>query len=468
MIPGSCSLLLPGLLAFGEPQLVDRVALVFVDEAKAKRPVVTFSHDLLATPTDCVGSLHGSEPKVQTTTKKNSYFASFAADFDGDQEDELVVCREKKSSGAVSLAVYPFPGKVNDSAAQLASFTSLGSTQGDLRIVALGAADVNGDGEDELLIVREGAVGVESLAIHALPNTKKELLGATIASDGALAANPDEVIVGIAGVEYDANPGDELAILFRSPSTGDRIAIFAAPASVDGDTGAALGEYGGLSGPDTRVESIARAHSGGVDRLLLVIDTAGARRAEVHPLPPLGSGALSTPLAADTTLVIGPPTFRLAVVIGHRKFVDPSGGGPPSGTYQKKYAFRAVIPLSQGATGVTVTDDFFGVNYDGASTFEFKLPGLEPFSGQVINVFGDYRVDMVPDMIVNTPLNVINPEGITLALDAKYLIDWITVYFDEGGQPVGYQVVGGGALYYPGTTNLYGGIKYWLALVELP
>src|SRR5262245_58244300 len=76
--------------------LADRVALMRIGTGQQQKPLSVFSHAITPGSTDCVGSLFASDPKVIAFSKKQLGRFMFTADQDGDGEDELLIVREKK------------------------------------------------------------------------------------------------------------------------------------------------------------------------------------------------------------------------------------------------------------------------------------------------------------------------------------------------------------------------------------
>ncbi len=214
-----------------------------------------------------VGSQNVSHPTLRTAKdaigSKPTFGAIIAADgidLDGDFRDEIVVVRQVES-GSQRLEVYALPSPNANSkktkttaiskaelGAPFASYLDLGSDPKDA-IVDLAAVDMDGDGKEEIALLRRTLDGAQSIEVIPAPRIVADLPPITFgtlalpASTGPVLEleatdvdgdGIDEVMirthVDLDGPLDDGSTGDPNGMLFPPPMTGlSRIDILPLP-----------------------------------------------------------------------------------------------------------------------------------------------------------------------------------------------------------------------------------------------
>jgi hypothetical protein len=167
-------------------------------------------------------------------------------------------------------------------------------------VAAIGAADVDDDGRDDLLVVRDLGTGKQALTVSALPTTKNETLAVANLGFEELIAGGERVI-SITGLDYDGDGDDELAALVAG-LTSAALVVFATPTGLEASAmvvarSAPLGLPFGFA--PTAICRVRDPTDIGDEIGLLLTHGNGAGRFVVHE-PPAGFGqALGQSLFED-------------------------------------------------------------------------------------------------------------------------------------------------------------------------
>lgn len=179
-----------------------------------------------------------------------------AGDFRGGEKDEALLIREW-SDGTQSLEIRRFPKKKNDRQMKkvIASDPDFGSRTTEWNIAACGA-DVDGDGKDEIAVIRTNTGGTHSLLVFAPPSGLDGDTGAPLASDVDITPAGGGTNLGIARADMDGDEVDELVLLRTYPGLGQAVELFRFPAGVGGEIGTPLFIDGALAGANESIAAV--------------------------------------------------------------------------------------------------------------------------------------------------------------------------------------------------------------------
>ncbi|MBI4879534.1 MAG: hypothetical protein HY812_07740 [Planctomycetes bacterium] len=309
----------------------DVVGLLRYDPAQANQPLRMEIYEGSYVPDDdFVSPLIAYDPKLYALGGKNPVRFAFVADWDGaaGNMDELVIVRERTAKkGRLDLTVrVRTKGLDQDTGETLASSkgTDLGFFSGDGRIAAMGPLDIEGDGVDEVVILRAWSDGRQSLEVRRLPPGKKKKMGPPLVSDAQFGTVGLDETVSVFGTQQDGDAAEEVVTLRRSAAGADQLHLYDLPASVGGDAGAPIKVDPSVVAPDGAVnQSIARFFRPGTGEGVIFLRQApsGTQRVEMFDLA--FSGSLGAPVLSDATLDeegLGMPLFTvfgMAAASGH-------------------------------------------------------------------------------------------------------------------------------------------------------
>jgi len=296
----------------------DWIGLIRINEARRSNPLFLHVHAADGPVDAFVGTAKAGVSRLGKLRGSRPVHSIFPADWDGDGVDELLVVRErrKKQDGPLDLSVHRRPADLHSRLGpKLASSVKrdLGYASGPERVTALGAADTDGDGRDELLTVRAGLSDTLSLEIRRLPSGRRREMGDALASCADLGSDR---IVSLFGADLFGDAADELVLLRRDGLGRDRLEVFDAPATAVLDLGAPLASYPDVT-PAAPFQNLSagRFHSDDLhpNGLLLVQSSeGGAERLLAFALPQTVGAVLGAPIRSDDqpgAPVTGAPIF---------------------------------------------------------------------------------------------------------------------------------------------------------------
>lgn len=279
----------------------DDIAVVHAEQV-GKGKLRIWAHTALST---------GNAPAVYASGKsKHRAFgnrpvrAMFGADIDGDELDEVVILREELDHGGrYRLSVHRAPQDFGDNVGKSIATSAkneLGSADLFGAIVAMGAVDLDGDGVDEMALVREVSDGTQRLEVRRLPSGKKDDLGDTLASYLFIGKAPFDRVVAIDGIDLNGFGLEQIAVVREDVLGVRKLEIMRTPAVVADVLGAplyqtpdpepVLGVIKGVETFDTDAD--------GIDELGVVRSSGDIVRVSAYEVPPWGP--LGIPKAETT------------------------------------------------------------------------------------------------------------------------------------------------------------------------
>jgi len=159
-----------------------------------------------------------------------------AGDFDGDGDEELILIRHKQSE-VQYLTIYDEPTILfGDITPLLASDKWIGKVGTDNQITHLAAGDIDGDGDDEVIFVRQRLNGNQYLNIYDAPTVVAGEINPLVASDtwiGNIGTRSE--IMNMAAGDIDGDGTDELIFVRNRQNNNQYLNIYNTPTVVDGD-----------------------------------------------------------------------------------------------------------------------------------------------------------------------------------------------------------------------------------------
>jgi hypothetical protein len=148
--------------------------------------------------------------------------------FDSDPEDEIAILR-KKSDANYKLQIYDIPTiPADNTGPPIAVDYNIGAD-----IIAMAAANFDGDQRDELAILRLRPDDKIKLEIYDVPTVVGGDTGAPVASDNNMGID----ILDFAAGNFDGDPENEIAVVRQRPDDSYKLQIYDVPTVVGGDTG---------------------------------------------------------------------------------------------------------------------------------------------------------------------------------------------------------------------------------------
>lgn len=344
--------------------------------------------------------------------------AAFGADVDGDGADELFVLREIVASGGdyllsmhESTAFEPkLPAQLNASKALARTAKgAIGSRAQFGAIIAADGLDVDGDGRDEMMVVRQVETGAQRLEVYRLPASlhpsadsatkgaaKSKVKAVSAAEFGGVIASYLDVgdaksggVEDIAAVDANADGKEEIAILARESATSQSIRVVAAPVSVGEGAPNVLAIHSPIGIPSSDLSPILEiegvdADCDGLDELLI------RRRSTISPSIGIGFPADTVlpdvpAVEVDRLTLNGLPTtspFLTADGIGSTILWTPVGD---------TIVLRGPNP-KPGSISVPL-DELLNASFTGAATFEstsFQAIGYTGSTTVATETFGPF------------------------------------------------------------------------------
>lgn len=313
----------------------------------------------------------------------------FPADRNGDGKDELVVMQRKaaKSGDYFRVVLYAPPKTVDGtvgSAIASSKGKSAGNAVGPNRVLLAGAIDPDGDGKDAMFLVREAVDGTQFLEIRAMPAKKNKKVGGVIVSDASFGSASDTNVFGC-GADVDGDGADELVVIRRSLGQPDRLLVFEPPTSVLGETGDPIASDLDItpSGPNGSTNlafgRLDREGDGIEELMLLQSAPLAGRSLHVFSAPAIPAGEIGAPLFSATDITPLGATLVAVHAFGLNGYVAPPPPSPPanlSGSYTASYTHLTNGELESLPIVTALNGSQSGTQ------LSILLPNFNPLSGK--------------------------------------------------------------------------------------
>jgi uncharacterized delta-60 repeat protein len=272
-----------------------------------------------------------TEPPMATdrnfgnSTLGSNIIAMACVDTDGNGVDEIAVIRQRPG-GRQRLEIYNPPQTVGgDTGDPIASDLSFGDLNSDKKNIALGGVDTDGDGIDEIAVVRQMQTGKQRLFIFNAPQGIEGETEPAIATDSSFGhSNTGKNIIAMTGVDVNGDGVDEIAVVMQRAGGGQRLEIYDAPQSVGGETGDAIASDLTFGDSTTNKRNIALTrmdiNHDGIDKIAVVREKVnGRQRLEIYNPPQTVDGETGDPIASDLSFGAA-GTDKRSVFISGMKF----------------------------------------------------------------------------------------------------------------------------------------------------
>lgn len=310
-----------------------RVALLRTWTASANQQQRLSVHALPATGAISLAAALASDETFHPQASKSPTRALFAGDANGDGKDELFEVRSKSTDplGTYTLRSFFAPTTYEGSIGPVlatAKKGTLGTSLGVPAILAMGAGDMDDDGRDDALIALATEGGTLAIEVRKLPKKKDASMTAVKASLVGLGSTSSDTILAVAGVDFDGDDAEEIALLRRTNGSSFSLEVYSAPTTI-GETPTLRGSYVAI---DTLALGIPATLSriqndGDVRDELLIGFRLGAslRSIAIHELPVAVGLTLPDPVFQDTSLFSSTEPLTAALALrGHALALPPS------------------------------------------------------------------------------------------------------------------------------------------------
>jgi hypothetical protein len=237
----------------------------------------------------------------------SNIIAMACADTDGDGADEIAVIRQR-SGGSQRLEIYNPPEGVGaDSGDPIASDLSFGNLNTNSNNIAMAGVDIDGDGTDEIAVVREKQTGKQGLFVFDAPQTVGGETGGAIATDRSFGfSGTGRNIILMTGLDINDDGVSEIAVIMERSSGRQRLEIYDAPQFAGDETGDPIASDLTFGNSTTNKNNIALANidtdNDGVDEVAVVRQkTDGRQRLEIYNAPLTVGGETGGAIASDLT-----------------------------------------------------------------------------------------------------------------------------------------------------------------------
>lgn len=380
-------------------QSADELAIVRYDLLKPQKKAGVFVSSLFGEkPT-----VFASDPSFTAIDGERRASHLFGIDLDGDRVDEFAVIRERMTGkGRYTMAIHAVPAKlVDDVSAPVEKLkaNALGSRAEFGEIVDADGIDLDGDFQDELMLMRRVESGLQRLEIFETPKAGADL-GPPLASYLDLGAAPLETVLHVVAIDIDGDAREEIALV-KSDTLGTiTVEVIPAPHQV-GTTFPGVISSGILASPGFGLDAPALAahelitdvdasdfDDNGVDELLVLRQFLGfmpaalgfADRIDVLALPIGGTLPLISQILHDPIGSIQNPVSHVVVLRGQ--------GAKPNLETTK-------VPLKELLDGVEFTLTISAVTNTGgyAGGSGIIVGPIEDVRGEFAETPGSYRLE---------------------------------------------------------------------------
>lgn len=302
--------LLFGMLLAGGVQ--DDVCLLRIHPTHPKKPLWVETYQPSTVPGQVYAEMLASDTRFEKLLGRKQVRFAFAAQWDGDGAEELVVIRERgRKNRTLDLRVYRLPDQIGGNTGGVVARSrrgALGPARGPGSVVCAGPIDSDGDGVDELLLVRESEDGQQSLQVFTLPRGRNASLEGPLRSDSTFGHSERDANVSLFGADLLTGPGEEIVALRRGGGLPDRLLVFRIP-DAQGEAGEPLLSDLDLTPADGgRNLGMARLRYGEVEGprpLLLREAPDGSQRLELFGYPGGPNGDVGTAAASHLNMKVG-------------------------------------------------------------------------------------------------------------------------------------------------------------------
>jgi len=348
----SCWMLIAlfGLPADGNPTVVVRA-----DHNRPKWPQSLFAYLPAGTLEGTLGQPVASDLTFENAGGNKPTLHVFSADLEGDGSDEIALVRLKPTRRGpdLQMRIYQPPLSLDGSTGRFVASSkkrTLGSPEGDGRILLIGALDLEGDGRDECFVIREWAGGTHGLEIRKLPRKRGHgKLKKVVASDDSFGLVHYDANVAATGADVDGDGRSELVVLRRPVLGGaDRLLVFEPPATLGGETGDPILSDEDITPQDNGINlSVSRIDMDGDGRDELILTRwyplLASQALEVYAFPATPDGEIGEPLFVEPNLVSQTDNDSITAVFGLRGYTAQPPPPPDSlhGTYTAQMSHKA-------------------------------------------------------------------------------------------------------------------------------
>jgi hypothetical protein len=225
---------------------------------------------------------------------------------DSSQPDVIVI--QEKLSGRQGLFVYETPPALSgETEPPVVADRHFGHSNQGNRVVALACVDTDGDGLDEIAIIRQRPGGKQRLEIYNLPQRVGGDVGDPIASDLSFGnLDSDNNNIAMAGVDFNRDGIDEIAVVRQMQTGKQGLFIFPPPQGLDSQMEPAIATDRTFGHRDTGRNIVAMSgldfNADGMDEVVVIMQrTSGRQRLEIYNLPQEVGGETGDPIASDLT-----------------------------------------------------------------------------------------------------------------------------------------------------------------------
>jgi len=226
-------------------------------------------------------------------------------DLDGDGYDEFI-CIRQKLTGVQFLTIYDPPVEVGgDINPLLASDKWIGKVGTDNQITHLTAGDMDGDDVDELIFIRERTNGNQYLNIYDAPTVVGGEINPLIASDTWIGNLGDRSeIMFMAAGDTGGDGDDELIFVRNRQNNNQYLNIYDIPTEVDGDINPLLASDLWIAnlGSNNEITHIGAGDTDGdgTDELVLVRHRLNDNQyLNIYDIPTVLGGEINPIIASD-------------------------------------------------------------------------------------------------------------------------------------------------------------------------
>jgi len=306
---------------------------------------------------------------------------------DGADEIAQVFLKSLKKGTLQDLQLNLYlPPPVWDSNTQKVASTkklSLGSPLGEGRVILVGAINPDGEGRDDAFVIREWADGTQSIELRKLPKKKKKKMKAPYASDATFGLVVGANNIAACGADVDGDGDQEIVCLRRASGQPDQLLVFEPPTELDGETGPAVRSDLDVDpldgGANLTMQRIDRTGDG-FDELIF-IRSWGAQtglRAQIVAAPLTVGGELGAVEFTEPNLIVPADGHDVAAVFGLAGYsaVPPRPPADLSGTWEADFSH-----LANGSPESLPTMTGLNALMAGADTFSILFPAFNPTNG---------------------------------------------------------------------------------------